>query len=142
MIDFLCLANADAVRSRRNLFRNVLQENSEMIARPAMTLVPSIFSLFSLPLLIVAFSFACQDLQTSPLRYLLITCYFIGFFPQILTFCLYIYPSSFYWREWQATKISRRIIALQQRQDQPLKTFSTRLTVHEQRREITKMPMD
>jgi hypothetical protein len=100
-----------------------MQENSEMITRPAITLVPSMFSLFSLPLLIVSFSLGCQNLENSPLRYLLITCYFIGFIPQIFTFCLYIYRSSFYWKEWQATAISRRITAL--RQDQPLKTLST-----------------
>ena len=120
MINVFDLANTDGVRNRRNVFRDVLQENSEMITRPAITLVPSIFSLFSLPLLIVSFSLGCQNLESSPLRYLLITCYFIGFIPQILTFCLYIYPSSFYWKEWQATAISQCITPL--RQDPSLKT--------------------
>ena len=119
----LCLANTNTGQNRRNLFQNVLQEHSEMITRPAITLVPSIFSLFSLPRLIVSFSLGCQSLEASPLRYLLITCYFIGFIPQSLTFCLYIYPSSFYWREWRVTTIGKRLALL--RQGLRMKTFST-----------------
>ena len=100
---------------RRNLFRDVLYEHREMIGRPAITLVPSIFSFFSLPLFIVAFSLECQNLEHSSLRYLLILFYFITFIPPMFTFVLYIYPSSFYWNEWQETSISKRITALRQR---------------------------
>ena len=116
MIVFFYLANTDAVHNRRNVFRGVLREHSEMITRPAITLVPSIFSLFSLPLLIVSFSLGCQNLENSPLRYLLITCNFITYIPQILTFCLYVYPSSFYCQEWQATTIRQRLTALRRSQ--------------------------
>ena len=101
-------------RDRRNLFRDVLQENKEMIARPAITLVPSVFSFFSLPLFIVAFSLECQNLEHSSLRYLLIVFYFLTFIPPIFTFVLYIYPSSFYWKEWQTTCIGQRIAAFRQ----------------------------
>ena len=124
----LCLVNTITVQNRGKAFRYVLQEHSEMITRPAITLVPSIFSLFSLPLLIVSFSLGCQSLETSPLRYLLISCYFLGFIPQILTFCLYIYPSSFFWKEWKATAISQWITA--RREHPTLKTFSTHSAVH------------
>lgn len=132
MIVILRLASTGTVQNRGNAFRYVLQEHSEMITRPAITLVPSIFSFFSLPLLIVSFSLGCQSLETSPLRYLLITCYFIGFIPQILTFALYIYPSSFFWTEWKATVISQCITRLRKRQ--PLKTFPAHLAVHKQQR--------
>jgi hypothetical protein len=102
--------------TRVTVFRNVLNENREMITRPAITLVPSIFSLFSLPLFIISFSLGCQKLDDNPLRYLLIAFYFTTFIPQILMFYLYIFPSSLYWKEWQSTIISRRFTALRQHQ--------------------------
>jgi hypothetical protein len=105
-------ASRKAARGSRNLFRDVLYKNKEIIARPTIALVPSIFSLFSLPLIIIAFSLACQHLENNPLRYLLLTFYFITFIPQVFTFLLYIFPSSFYWKEWQATAIAKRIAAL------------------------------
>jgi hypothetical protein len=63
MMVFFYLANyTEGVHNRRNAFRDVMQQNSEMITRPAITLIPSIFSLFSLALLIVSFSLGCQNL--------------------------------------------------------------------------------
>ena len=100
--------------ARGTVFRNVFSENREMITRPAITLIPSIFSLFSLPFLIISFLLGCQNLADNPLRYVLITFYFIPFIPQVLMFYLYIYPSSFYWKQWQSTTIGQRITALRQ----------------------------
>ena len=100
------------VNGRRTVFQSVLHENRELITRPAIILVPSIFSLFSLAFFIASFSLGCQSLEKNPLRYLLITFYFITFIPQTAMFFLYIYPSSFYWKEWQATTINQRITAL------------------------------
>ena len=91
-----------------------------MVARPAMTLVPSMFSLFSMPLFIVSFSLGCQNLENNPLRYLLITFYFLSFIPQMMTFFLYVYPSSLYWNEWCTTTIGSWISA--NRQQRPLET--------------------
>ena len=127
----LCLANPDEIRhDRRAMLRNVLHENREMITQPAITLVPSIFSLFSLPLFIISFSLGCQNLKDNPLRYLLITFYFLTFLPQVVMFYLYIYPSSLYWKEWQSTKISQRIrTAL--RQHQSGKNPTSRSVTHE-----------
>lgn len=99
---------------RQNLFRGVLNENKEILTRPLITVVPSMFSLFSLPMLIVGFSLGCQVSENSSIRYLLIASYFLTFVPQMATFLLYIYPSSFYRREWQATSLSKRITALRQ----------------------------
>ena len=109
------LANNEVRLDRRTVFRNVFNANREMITRPAITLVPSIFSLFSLPFLIISFSLGCQNLDANPLRYVLIFFYFTTFLPQMLMFVLYIYPSSFYWKEWQSVIISRRISPLRPR---------------------------
>lgn len=119
------------MRRRGNLFRGVLNENKEIIARPIITVVPSVFFLFSLPFLIVAFSLGCQSVENSWIRYLLITFYFITFIPQTTTFFLYIYPSSFYWKEWQATVISKRITAF--RQHRSPKDSTTLSTVGERK---------
>lgn len=91
--------------SRFELLRDVLNQNKESISRPAISLIPSIFNLFSLPLFVSSFSVGCTNLETSPLRYLFITFYLILFIPQMLTFYLYIYPSSLYLSEWRLTKI-------------------------------------
>ena len=119
------------MRRRGNLFRGVLNENKEIIARPIITVIPSVFFLFSLPFLIVAFSLGCQSVENSWIRYLLITFYFITFIPQMTTFFLYIYPSSFYWKEWQATIISKRITAF--RQPRSPKNLTTLSPVDEQK---------
>ena len=119
-----CLANTGQTPAqRRTALRNVLSENREMITRPAITLAPSVFSLFSVPLFIISFSLGCQNLKNSPIRYLLITFYFITYLPHILMFYLYIYPSSFYWKEWQSTHVNQRITAL--RKHHSLKHLTT-----------------
>ena len=101
-------------RNRLNVLRDVLSEHKEMIARPMITLIPSFFSLFSLPIFIISLSLGCQNLETSRSRYLLITSYFISFIPQLSTFFLYILPSTFYSKEWQSTVTARRVAALRQ----------------------------
>lgn len=107
--------NAHKNHPGRSILREVLNENKELIARPTITLIPSLFSLFSMPLFIVALSLACQNLEQHPLRYLLLTFYFLTFIPSNITFLLYIYPSSFYWDEWRATKIGQRLVALREK---------------------------
>jgi hypothetical protein len=97
---------------RLNLLRDVLSDNKELISRPTITLIPSIFSLFSLPLFITSFSLRCRDIESSPMRYALIVFYFISFIPQIITFFLYVYPSSLYFNEWRLTRMGQWIAAL------------------------------
>lgn len=99
---------------RLNVLRDVWNEHKEMIARPMITLIPSIFSLFSLPLFIISFSLACQTETINRLRYLLLISYFLLFIPQIMTFFLYIYPSTFHLKEWKSTTIAKRIGILRQ----------------------------
>jgi hypothetical protein len=48
-------------------------------------------------------------LEISPLRYLLAVFYFLSFIPQILTFFLYVYPSSLYSNEWRLTTAGKWI---------------------------------
>jgi hypothetical protein len=117
-------------RRRFNLLRGVLNDHKEMITRPAVTLVPSVFSLFSLPLFIASFSLGCQNLENSPVRYLLIAFYFISFIPQIITFFLYVYPSSLYFNEWHLTRIGQWITAL--RQQHALRSTAFLSTINEE----------
>lgn len=102
-------SNPNQSNPRLNLLRDVLRDNKEMITRPAIMLIPSIFLLFSLPLLIVSFSFGCQNLENNSVRYVLIVFYFFSFIPQIITFFLYVYPSSVYSKEWRTTAIGKRM---------------------------------
>ena len=133
----LCIATSN--EARRTILRNVLNENREMITRPAITLIPSIFSLFSLSFLIISFSLGCQNLEDNPLRYLLIIFYFVTFFPQMLMFYLYIYPSSLYWKEWQSTTIIQQIAVLRQRR--PLESDTTFSPANAQKtRDVSSVP--
>ena len=110
----LYLVTSNKIRSRVTVFQDVFNENREIITRPAITLIPSLFSLFSLPLFIISFSLGCQNLEDNPLGYLLIIFYFVTFIPQIGMFSLYIYPSSCYWKHWESTRISQWINARRQ----------------------------
>jgi hypothetical protein len=82
----------------------VLSENKELVIGPSITLVPQ---LFSLPLFVISFTLYCRNLETSWVRYLLISSYFTSFIPQTISFMLYVFPSSFYSSEWHATKMSQ-----------------------------------
>ncbi len=93
-------------QTRIRLIMEVLSENKELVIGPGITLVPQ---LFSLPLFIISFTLFCQNLESSWVRYLLIASYFTSFIPQLISFMLYILPSSFYSGEWHRTKISRWI---------------------------------
>ena len=91
-------------QKRLHLLRSVLTENKELVIGPAFTLVPQ---LFSLPYVIASLMLQCQSLQHSGLRSLLIVSYFTTFIPPLMSFRLYISPSSFYTKEWQATSIGK-----------------------------------
>jgi hypothetical protein len=92
-----------AFRTRVRLVCHLV-ENKELILGPGVTLIPQ---LFSLPLFIVSIAFACQDIEKSSLRYLLIISYLITFIPQLTSFFLYISTSSFYIQEWCLTNLSK-----------------------------------
>ena len=92
--------------TRFHLLREVLAENKELVIGPAFTLVPQ---LFSLPLFIASLLLVCQTIETNPIRYLLIISYFTSFIPQVISFSLYISPSSLYSQEWQMTAIRRHL---------------------------------
>jgi hypothetical protein len=83
---------------------SVLNENRELVIGPGLTLIPQ---LFSLPLFISSFTLDCQNIDQSWLRYLLIASYWSTFTPQLISFFLYIAPSSLYSDEWRKMKIRR-----------------------------------
>ena len=91
---------------------NVLNENRELVIGPGLTLIPQ---LFSLPLFISSFTLDCQNIENSWIRYLLIISYWTSFTPQMISFFLYISPSSFYSDEWRKTKLRQQITSLLQR---------------------------
>jgi hypothetical protein len=93
-------------RTHLCLVFEVLRENKELIIGPGITLVPQ---LFSLPLFVISFTLYCQNLESSQVRYLLIASYFTSFIPQLISFMLYILPSSFYSTQWHSTKMSKWI---------------------------------
>ena len=91
-------------RQRIRFILSVLSENKELVVGPGITLIPQ---LFSLPLFISSFTLDCQNIENSWLRYLLITSYWTSFIPQLISFFLYICPSSFYFDEWSKTKMGQ-----------------------------------
>lgn len=119
-----------ARRSRKTglrLLRTVWTENKELVIAPAFTLIPQ---LFSLPFFIASSSLKCQNLHGTSVRYLLMISYFTIYIPQLITFLLYISPSSFYHGEWQNTRISKWISSLRRaRQDSPI-SIVTKTTTH------------
>ena len=90
--------------SRLQLLRTVLIENKELVIGPAFTLVPQ---LFSLPYFIASQILQCRNLQQPVLRHLLTLSYFTTFIPPLISFRLYISPSTFYSQEWQATNVAK-----------------------------------
>jgi hypothetical protein len=101
-------------KNRLLFFHDGLIENKELVLGTGITLIPQ---LFSLPLLIISIAFACQDIETNSIRYLLI----ISFIPQLTSYFLYISPSSFYKHEWHLTKLSKWFQSFR-RQDPPTTT--------------------
>ena len=93
-------------RSSVRTYTNFLMTNKELILAPSVTMIPQ---LFSLPQFILTFSFACQEFQLVWQRYLLIISYFTTYLPQVISYKLYISPSTFYKDEFHQTKLYRKI---------------------------------
>lgn len=71
--------------------------------------IPSCFIIISgLPQFIISFLFACTELKLAWQRYALITAYLVTFTRQMLTFFLYIQPSSMFKEEFYMTSIGQR----------------------------------
>ena len=94
------------LQGRVRFVLSVLNENKELVIGPGITLIPQ---LFSLPLFISSFTLNCQNIENNWLRHLLITSYWISFTPQLISFFLYVTPSSLYSDEWRKTKVARWI---------------------------------
>jgi hypothetical protein len=105
-------------RMTLGVYLDLWVKNKDLIMAPLATMVPQ---LFSLPQLIISFSLSCQELKIDWQRYLLIISYFVLYLPQVLSYKLYISPSSFYKEEFHSTKLNKRI--------SQLRAFITRKTI-------------
>jgi len=111
LINFICTIYLTIliVRSRANvnknkktrlqLFYQHLKQNKEIFVPPIMII------LSALPQLIISFLLACTDFDIRWERYLLIIAYFFSYTPQILTFHLYVQPSTFFLNEFYSTNM-------------------------------------
>ncbi len=97
------------VRMTLGVYVDLWIKNKDLIMAPLATMVPQ---LFSLPQLIISFSLSCQEFKIDWQRYLLIIFYFVLYLPQVLSYKLYVSPSSFYKEEFHATKLNQRILQL------------------------------
>jgi hypothetical protein len=97
------------VRITFGVYLDLWAKNKDLITAPLATMVPQ---LFSLPQLIFSFSLSCQEFKIGWQRYLLIISYFILYLPQVLSYKLYVSPSSFYKEEFHETKLNKRISQL------------------------------
>ncbi|CAM2722571.1 unnamed protein product [Rotaria socialis] len=112
------------MRATFHSYRNLFTENKELILAPLITMLPQ---LFSLPQFILSFSLACQELKVSWQRYLLIVSYFITYLPQVLSYKLYVSPSSFYKKEFNLTKLGKKITKWQKKIVKKTETTSVTL---------------
>ena len=97
------------VKDNQSIFRiyfDLLNKYKELILPPSITMLPQ---LFFLPQFILSFSLACQEFRINWQRYLLIISFFLTYLPQVLTYKLYISPSSFYTEEFHGTKLYKKI---------------------------------
>jgi hypothetical protein len=97
------------VRMTLGVYLDLWVKNKDLIMAPLATMVPQ---LFSIPQLIISFSLVCQEFKIDWKRYLLIISYFLLYLPQVLTYKLYVSPSSFYKEEFHASKLNQRISQL------------------------------
>ena len=100
--------NSDRLTFRT--YTDLLIKNKELIFAPLITMVPQ---LFSIPQFILSLSLACQEFDVAWQRYLLMISYFIMYLPQVISYKLYVSPSSFYTEEYRATKFYKRILKWQ-----------------------------
>ena len=107
-------------KTKFRLLKDILIENKDLIFAPAFTLIPQ---LFSLPFFIASFTLKCRNLHHNSLRYLLIISFFTRFIPPLVSYYLYISPSSFYQQQWRKSRIAQWI-----RQHHPSISFFSKFT--------------
>jgi hypothetical protein len=79
----------------------------QLIRQKELFIPPLAIIASALPQLIISFSFACMELDNAWQRYMLTVSYFVSYFPQTLSFFLYIQPSTFYKSEFHLTHIGK-----------------------------------
>jgi hypothetical protein len=93
-----------ATSNDRNTFMQILKQ--QFNNHKELYITPLIIVLSSLPQVILAFSFACNE----PLiwqRHVLISGYFLSYAPQVLGFILFVLPSTSYSKEFRETSIAK-----------------------------------
>jgi hypothetical protein len=70
---------------------------------------PSLMIVSTLPQLIIVFAVDCDQWHNMWLRYLILAMYLIAHSPELLTFFLFIYPSTVYTNAFQQTVIGKRL---------------------------------
>jgi hypothetical protein len=120
LINFVCtivlivlITRQRAIASKKKPRVQVIRE--QISAQKELFIPPMIIIASALPQLIISFNLACTELHIPWQRYLLIVAYFLSYLPQILTFVLYIQPSTFYKSEFQLTRIGK-LLKLQTKQ--------------------------
>ena len=99
-------------RNRANIETNksLRQTIGEQIKRQKQIFIPPIITVISaLPHIIISFSLACTELDRAWQRHLLTTTYFLSFIPQILTFHLYVQPSTMFMKEFYSTYVGKTL---------------------------------
>ena len=122
-------ASVANIRSNFRVYLALLTKYKELIIPPSVTMLPQ---LFFLPQFILSFSMACQEFELAWQRYLLISAFFITHLPQVISYKLYVSPSSFYTEEFHATNLHKKILrwrAFFRRNQQVTFVASTHLTL-------------
>ena len=83
-----------------------LKKQKELYINPAINI------LSTLPQIILSFSLACTELSSAWKRYLILTTYFLSYFPQMLSLILHVLPSTLYNKEFGETFIYKALILL------------------------------
>jgi hypothetical protein len=114
IINFVCTIILIVLIARRRAHNNKkktrVQIFREQFTKQKDLFIPSFIIIASaLPQFIISFNFACTELNIAWQRYVLTTAYFLSYFPQILTFLLYVQPSTFYKSEFQLTQIGKML---------------------------------
>jgi hypothetical protein len=94
--------------SQLTVFKAQLNKHKELFIGPLFIV------LSGSPQFIISFSLACTELSIAWQRYTLTVAYFLSFLPQVLSYYLFIAPSTFYKDEFFLTSIGKKFKIKQQ----------------------------
>ena len=113
MCTIILLVQIASHRSRAAKNKTCIEVFREQCVKQKELFIPALTTIISaLPQFIISFSFACREMNNAWQRYALTIAYFVSYMPQILSFFIYVQPSSFYKSEFQLTKIGKLLRSL------------------------------